>query len=161
MRRPAAAATVYALALIACHRSGPTPAAQETVVRGSVLVTGTGFEQHLLLATRAGRRVLHATPGDSAALVRVAGPNVELSVRGRDEGNTFRVHGFTVEAVSASPVVDGVLRGDADHLSVETAKGVVTLGNPPPALRGMIGARVWIQGPLDRGPNAYGVIVPR
>jgi len=38
--------------------------------------------------------------------------------------------------------------------------GRIPLGNPPAALRNMIGARVWIGGPLDSGPNVYGLITP-
>jgi len=34
------------------------------------------------------------------------------------------------------------------------------LGNPPAGLRALIGARVWIGGSLNTGPNTYGVIVP-
>jgi hypothetical protein len=158
--RSIATIVLCAVIIAACHRAAPAPA-QETIVRGNVLVTGTGFEQHLVLVTPAGQRVLHATPTDSAALVRVAGPGIELSVHAFDEAAALTVRRFSVQAVSGKPVVDGVLRGDADHLSIDTANGLIALGNPPPALRGMIGARVWIEGPLDRGPNAYGVIVPR
>jgi hypothetical protein len=157
MKRSAAA--FCALMLAACHRT--SPAAQDAIIHGNVLVIGTAFEQRLVLVTRTGRRTLHAAPADSAALVRVAGPDIELSVRALDAGGALAVHAFTVQTVSGNPVVDGVLRGEPDRLSIETATGLIALGNPPPALRGMIGARVWIQGPLDHGPNAYGVIVPR
>jgi hypothetical protein len=34
----------------------------------------------------------------------------------------------------------------------------VRLGNPPAALRDLVGARVWITGPTETGPNPYGVI---
>src|SRR5581483_11677046 len=111
------------------------------------------------LVTGAGRRRLHASPADSAALVRAAGPTVDLSVRGVEEGNDVRVRSFSVTSVGGVPVVDGIVRADGDHYWLDTPNGRVELGNPPQSLRGLVGARVWVQGPLDRGPNAYGVLV--
>lgn len=143
----------------ACHRARPTPAdTTERIVHGTVSVQGTGFEQQLVLNAGTGPLRLHASPADSAALVRVAG--LELSVHGVDETGGLRVKSFTVVSVNGSPVVDGVLHIDGDRVYIETSNGRRPLGNPPSALRRMDGARVWIQGPLDTGPNQYGIIVP-
>ena len=85
---------------------------------------------------------------------------VDVLVIGRRSPSSFRVEHFTALNVAGSPVVDGVLRSDGGRLALETTRGAILLGNPPSALRGMIGARIWIGGPLDTGPNTYGVIVP-
>jgi len=85
---------------------------------------------------------------------------VEVVVIGRRTPNHFQVERFTAVNVAGSPVVDGFLRKDGERLVLETTHGSIRLGNPPVALQGMIGARIWIGGPLDKGPNSYGVIVP-
>ncbi len=157
-RRAALAAMLVSVG--GCHRAHQsTPAdTTERILHGTVSVTGTGFEQHLVLNPGAGSVSLHATPSDSTALTRVAG--LELSVRGVDEGSGLRVRSFTVVSVNGSPAIDGIVRVDGDRVYIETASGRRALGNPPSALRRMDGARVWIQGPLDTGPNQYGIIVP-
>ena len=97
-------------------------------------------------------------PADSAALTRLGG--VEVLAIGQRNENQFRVERFTALSVGGAPVVDGVLRNENGTLLLETTQGRVVLGNPPAALRRLVAARVWIGGPLDRGPNTYGVIAP-
>ena len=143
-----------------CHHvSRPSSVAiKPDTVAGIVSITGTAFEQHIVL--RSGQVVipLLATKSDSTALSRVGG--VQVRVVGRWAQKSFRVERFTAEYVAGSPVVDGFVRKEGDRLVLETTHGTIPLGNPPIALRSMIGARVWIGGPLDKGPNTYGVIVP-
>jgi hypothetical protein len=124
-----------------------------------VAITGTSFEQQLQLRTSDGVVRLVAQPSDSAALARLGG--MDLSVRGATGARGLRVSGFTVLRAGDRPVVDGVLVQDGASVALQTSAGRWPLGNPPAALRQMIGARVWVAGPLDVGPNSYGVIVPR
>jgi len=125
---------------------------------GIVSITGTAFEQKIVL--RSGDRVtyLWAATTDSAALSRMGG--VEVRVTGRRTPSHFRVDHFTALSVAGAPVTDGVVRNDGGRLVLETVRGRIPLGNPPAALRNLVDARVWIAGPLDRGPNSYGLIVP-
>jgi hypothetical protein len=125
---------------------------------GIVSITGTAFEQRVVLRTGDRFTSLAAATSDSAALSRMGG--VEVLVFGKQTPTLFRVDHFTALSVAGSPVADGVLRNAGGRVVLETARGPIPLGNPPTALRGMIGARVWIGGPLDTGPNTYGVIVP-
>lgn len=125
---------------------------------GIVSVTGTAFEQRLVLRSGNSATPLSAAASDSAALSRLGG--VEVVVIGRRTPGVFQVERFTAVNVAGSPVVDGFVRYDSGRLALETTRGRVPLGNPPTALRAMIGARIWIGGPLDTGPNSYGVIVP-
>lgn len=158
--------TVLAIGIVAGLNAfvGCTPVRNSTAetapdsLTGTVSVTGTSFEQRLVLRSGDSAVRLSATAPDSAALTRMSG--VEVLVTGRRAGNVLEVERFAAVRVAGAPVVDGVLRNDGGRLSLETHQGTVQLGNPPNSLRGMIGARVWVGGPLDRGPNVYGVITP-
>lgn len=145
-----------------CHpvsRTPPPVAIKPDTVAGVVSITGTAFEQHIVLrANGQGIIPLLTATSDSAALSRMGG--VQVDVVGTWANMSFRVESFTATNVEATPVVDGFVRKEGDRLVLETTHGTIPLGNPPTALRSMIGARVWIGGPLDKGPNSYGVIVP-
>jgi hypothetical protein len=144
-----------------CHhapRATPDAVAPDTV-RGIVSVTGTGFDQTVMLRSGTNTITLAANASDSAALTRLGGADV--LVFGAREPSRFRVAAFRAMSVAGSPVVDGVLREDDGVLQLETASGRLPLGNPPVALRTQVGARVWIGGPLATGPNTFGVIVPK
>ena len=161
IRRVIAACAVPLLIVgAACQRTVRTssPVVVTDSVTGTVSITGTGFEQQIVL--RSGNSVvpLSASAADSAALTRMGG--IQIVAAGTRIGSALRVAHFTAKGVAGSPVVDGVIRAAGDRLVLETANGQLPLGNPPAPLRKMIGARVWIGGPLDKGPNSYGVIVP-
>ena len=146
----------------ACHRNNAAqePAASGSVIHGIVSVTGTSFEQQIVLeAPNRHTRLIPANGADSAALVRLGG--VEIAARGTIERNALRVASFTALSASGAPVVDGIVRIDGRSVALETSTGRVTLGNPPSALLQMNGARVWVSGPIDKGPNSYGIIVPK
>jgi len=144
----------------ACHHGRAkdiAPPATPDSLSGTVSVTGSSLEQRLVLRSGDVAVYLSASPADAAALERVSG--VQVQVRGRADSTLFRVVNFTVIRVDGAPALDGVLRTDGSVLAIETRNGRVVLGNPPPALRAMIGARVWITGPAATGPLGYGVIV--
>jgi len=147
-------------AALGCHHPAPKPSVAIEVdsLTGIVSITGTSFEQQLVLRSGTTATLLSAATSDSAALSRLGG--VEVLVVGRKDGNRFRVDHLTALSVVGSPVVDGIVRNYGDRIVVETTRGPVALGNPPAGLRALIGARVWIGGPLATGPNTYGVIVP-
>ena len=147
-------------AAMGCHHASRT--SSDTIepdsLTGVVSVTGTAFERRLVLRSGDRATPLSARASDSAALSRMGG--VEVLVIGKRTPDVFRVERFAALNVAGSPVVDGFLRNDGGRLVLETIQGRIPLGNPPSTLRGMIGARVWIAGPLDTGPNSYGVIIP-
>jgi len=148
------------LAALSCHPAGNGTRASiaPDSLRGIVSITGTAFEQQIALRSDNHVTPLAALTADSLALSRLGG--VEVLVIGTRTGDRFHVDRFTAVSVAGAPVVDGILRDDGGRLSLETAQGRMTLGNPPTALRNLIAARVWIGGPLDSGPNTFGVIVP-
>ncbi len=91
------------------------------------------------------------------ALARVAG--LEIAAVGRQEGATFRVERFTVVAANGVPAADGRLLDKGGSLYLVTADGTRhALVGPPPGLRAHAGHRVWVSGPLEREPVAYGII---
>jgi hypothetical protein len=147
-------------AALGCHHPTPKPsvAIEADSLSGIVSITGTSFERQLVLRSGTIAILLSAAAPDSAALSRLGG--VEVLVVGRKSGKHFHVEHFTALSVAGSPVVDGVVRNYGDRLVVETTRGPLPLGNPPSGLRALNGARVWIGGPLNSGPNTYGVIVP-
>lgn len=141
------------------HRNiGATEGSSPDSASGIVSVTGTMFEHHLVLRTISKPIPLIAGSADSMALTNLAG--VEVLVRGDLSDGTMRVKSFTAMRVDGAPVVDGVVIDNGGRLFLKTSSGTLLVGNPPAKLREMISARVWIGGPLDKGPNNYGVIVP-
>lgn len=143
----------------ACHHRRAEHAVPPTApdsLRGTVSVTGSSLEQRLVLRSGELAVYLRASPADSAALERIAG--VQVLVRGKADSTVFCVTDFTVVLVDAAPALDGVLRNDGGQLILETRTRRVVLGNPPVALRSLVGARVWITGAAATGPLVYGII---
>jgi hypothetical protein len=128
-------------------------------VSGTIAVTGTTFDEQIILRTSTGVRTLVAQSGaDSAALRRLSG--VEIVARGRSDGRIFLMSNFLVTRAEGRPVTDGVLRQTNGRLVIATRTGTYELGNPPTALQALVGARVWLSGPLDSGPTSFGLITP-
>jgi len=144
-----------------CHRQTrtSTPGIAPDSLRGTVSVTGTGFEQQLVFRSDNGEAtILSAAAADSAALTRLGG--VEMFVIGTTQDTRFRVSRFRALSVAGASVVDGIVRDEGGRLMIETTDGRVPLGNPPVALRRLVGARVWVGGSMATGPNTYGIIAP-
>jgi hypothetical protein len=138
---------------------GTSSSVSSDSILGAIAITGSAFDQQIILRVPRGSRRLAATSAaDSAALMRLSG--VEIVARGRNESDQFMVSNFVARSVDGSPVVDGVLRIDAGRLLIETETGSQVVSNPPGALLSLVGARVWVSGRLDTRPSAFGVIVP-
>ncbi|MDQ2767152.1 MAG: hypothetical protein M3Y30_08330 [Gemmatimonadota bacterium] len=123
---------------------------------GIVSVTGTSYEQRIVLRVGESARALTLGRDDSMALAQLGG--TEVIARGVANLDVFDVHSFTVRAVDGAPVIDGVLERANGKLSLLTESGPVLLGNPPTALDSLVHARIWIGGSPATGPNVYGVI---
>lgn len=124
-------------------------------LRGTITVVGNAPVAQVQLREAGGTRTL--TGPELAALRRVAGAEVEL--RGSPvAGGELLVREFTVLSVDGQPALDGVLEHDAHSLYLRTASRRVPLGNPPAEFHDLVGARVWLTGSPERGPNAFGLI---
>lgn len=137
------------------------PAAALDTLRGTVLITGSDPVTRAVLRSAAGAAVELDDARAGPALRAASG--LEVVVRGRAgrAPSPFAVHGFSVRAADGIVAIDGVLvlRGSVVSLA-RTEGDTVALPALPSSLRGSAGARVWLAGPLDRAPAAYGVLVP-
>jgi hypothetical protein len=160
-RRAARLCVALAVSLIvpACHRaSAGTPDGPRTPVdslEGVVHVAGTNpFPQTTLAPDNGGRAV---TLDGSASLRHLDG--LRIAAVGALTGNHLAVARFTVLAANGVAATDGMLALNGDALVLVTAAGKrYVLVNPSPVLRANVGHRVWVSGPLDREPVAYGII---
>ena len=98
--------------------------------------------------------------GERPILDRLAG--LEVMVEGaRDAHARFGVRHVTVRASAGVPAVDGTLAREGERYVLVTADARrLPIAVLPEALRGDVGARVWLAGPLDRAPDTFGVIAP-
>lgn len=78
-----------------------------------------------------------------------------------DVACTVTVARYAVRAVDGVAATDGVLRAQGDGYALETADGTRRpLRAVPATLHAQVGARIYWAGPLDRAPEAYGVLEP-
>ncbi|HYX80912.1 MAG TPA: hypothetical protein VE714_00870 [Gemmatimonadales bacterium] len=128
-------------------------------VRGIVAVVGTSFDSRVVVRPLAGggRPVTLIGP-QSKTVGRLSGADVWVAGP-RDEHGQLAVSRFAVRTVDGLPALDGTLIARGDRLLLVTRDGKQhAIGNPPPALRDHVGARIWLTGPLDQGPVTYGII---
>lgn len=148
------------VAFLGCYHPayvGLRPIANDSA-SGVISITGTAFAQHIVLREVNATEVLSADSADSAALSRMGG--VEVSMLGLRTDDAFHVRSFTAVKVAGAPVLDGIVRSEGNRFALETADRRIPIGNPPPQLKTLVGARIWIGGPLDTGPNSFGIIAP-
>lgn len=153
--------TLAAACVIACHsnRAGseidPARAAQGDTIIGTIQIVGTDpFPRTVILPANAGipMRLIGPPP-----LQRLDG--LQVQVVGQVAGEQFTVKSFQVLSANGQPATDGRLAMDGGTLYIVTQDGVRhPLVNPSPNLRARVGQRVWVSGPLDREPIAYGYI---
>lgn len=153
-----------ALAVLACA-PGPPPAAdheppvataQVDTLRGTVQVVGSEPGTSVVLTDSGGKSV--TLMGEETALRSLAA--LEVAVEGRRESpEIFRVERVAVRAANGVPATDGRLARDGAGWVLVTADGRrLPVAALPHDLRGRAGARVWLAGPLDRAPDAFGII---
>ncbi len=148
---------------------GATPADS---VRGILTLVGNEPGAVLLItAPRGGGEAVSLVGAQSVMLARAVG--VEVVAFGRRTGArnpaagprgavVFNAASFVVRAADGVPATDGLVVSSGGVLSLRLADGrVVPAPMLPASLRRMVGARVWVAGPLDAPPQAYGVIADR
>lgn len=146
---------------IACHttRAGstadPARAVQRDTIIGTIQIVGSDPFPHTVIL-----------PANSGVSLRLVGPptlqrvnGLGVQIVGQLAGDQFTVKSFTVLSANGQQATDGRLVKDGDTLSIVTEDGQRhALVNPSPNLRARVGQRVWVSGPLDRQPIAYGFI---
>ena len=129
--------------------------------RGIVSVVGTSFDSRVVLRPARGVRPVTLIGPQTRIIANLSGADVWAS-GARDDNGNLRVSRFLVRSVDGSAAIDGTLIARGEGLLIVTRDGVQhALGNPPTALRDHVGARVWVTGPLEKGPLTYGVIEER
>jgi hypothetical protein len=152
--------TALGVAGTACHQAKGAPPGQADAeaansVVGTVHVVGVEALPKVTLTPDAGGKAL--TLLGPPALKRVDG--LRVAVVGRLAGGELRVERFTVVGANGVPATDGRLVADGAVLYLVTADGERhALVRPSPNLWAHAGGRVWVSGPLDREPVAYGII---
>jgi hypothetical protein len=145
---------------LACHHgtggsAGQAEAEPVDSVRGKVQVVGVEALPTITLAPDGGRPAV--TLIGPPSLRRVEGLTV-IAI-GRLAGSKLTVQEFTVVAANGVPATDGRLVAEGAALYLETADRVRhRLVQPSPRLWAEAGRRVWVSGPLDHEPVAYGII---
>lgn len=148
-----------AAVVIACHsgaraETGVASVRADTII-GTIQIVGTDpFPRTVII------------PANSAISLRLIGPptlqrvnGLGVQIVGQLAGEQFTVRSFTVVSANGQPATDGRLAKDGDTLYIVTQDGARhALVNPSPNLRTRVGQRVWVSGPLDHEPIAYGLI---
>jgi hypothetical protein len=145
----------------ACHHAAGGTASEARApvavdsIEGTVQVVGVDAFPEVSLALDDGRPAL--TLVGPASLRRLAG--LRVRVIGDRSGTRLTVRRFTVLAANNVAATDGMLASDGDAVILVTPDGARhRLVSPPPLFRSNIGHRVWVSGPLDQAPVAYGLI---
>jgi len=175
--RAASAVRIAAAALLgaaASCNSGSMPpggmpdaasAAAVDTLRGTVAIVGAAPVPQVVLRPAGGGADVELVGAQRDALARVAGAEVSVvgrRTRGTASASALEVASFAVTAVDGQPAVDGRLEREGGQLVLITADGRrIRLVQPPAALQDLVGGRVWVAGPLDREPQAFGLIEPR
>ena len=137
----------------------PSPSERDvTQLRGTITVVGNApVTQVQLRAESGGNRTL--TGPELPSLRRIAGLEVVVSGFPSPAGELM-VRDFTVLSADGQPALDGVLEHEGTTLYLRTASRRIPLGNPPSDFHSLVGARVWLTGSPERGPNSFGIIAP-
>ncbi len=175
MRPKVVVVLVSAVALTAC---APVPASDTAAARAlraspaddslRAVVERVGSEPQTRLIARAANGTSCALRADASALLAAA-VGLEVTLWGvRTSGAppmmpgtscTFEVRRFAVRAANGVPAVDGIIRTEGSSFVLELASGERReLRDVPAALRSQAGARIFWAGPLNRAPQAYGIL---
>jgi hypothetical protein len=136
------------------------PSAAFDTVRGIVAVVGSEPMTQTVVRPADGARSVTVT-GDAATGLRTLS-GADVVVRGARTGpRELRVASFAVRTVDGVAAADGVLERVGERFSLRLADGTRRpVVRPSPALVAYLGSRVWVTGPADVEPQAFGLITP-
>jgi hypothetical protein len=135
------------------------PAAGTDTVRGTIRVVGNAADEQVIVRPSGGGTAVTLLGSQSAALGRLSGVDAWISGK-RDGAKRMTVDRFLVRSVDGVPAIDGTLIArDGGYAIITTADHAEhPIVNPPAALKGRIGQRVWITGDPQATIAAFGVI---
>lgn len=135
-------------------------------VRGVLAVVGAEPLTALLVVPTTGAAV--AIEGSQAMVMRGLS-RLEVTAIGRlvsrrssasPTSMVFETDTFVVRASDRVEAHDGLIARDGDRFFLLRGDSRVAVAFLPAALRGRLGVRVYLVGPLDQPPVAYGIIEP-
>lgn len=141
--------------------SGASPRAPQgrdaaaDTVRGIVSEVGSSPMTSVVVRPASGGAVT-ITGALAREIARAAG--AEVWVSGERRGGSMDVRSYAIRTVDGEAATDGIIARDGERLLLVTGTGPRPIARPLHALRGMIGARVWLVGPLDGTITSYGVL---
>jgi hypothetical protein len=160
-------AVVPAFALIACHDSPQAPTSSTGTTPTAARVDRViGVIARADEATFPSSMLLQPSDGPSITLIglglwrlaRVVGAEVQVDGTWT-AGHRFEMSGFLVVAVGGRPAADGMLVQTDNGYGLRLGNGSYrALIDPPESLIAFVGQRVWVTGPDDAPPNAFGLI---
>lgn len=159
------------LSVFGCRQTGemdPMPrvppeseAIMVDTLRGTVAVVGSEPASLVVLRPATGGREIRLDGSYGSALERLSGIDVWVSGELEVGQQRLIVSRFEVRSVDGVPARDGVLAVEGVRLVLVTPDGRrLPISNPPDALFEHVGGRVWVSGPPDREPVAFGLITP-
>jgi hypothetical protein len=141
--------------------TGVTRSDAADTARGIVAVLGTSLDSRVVVRADGGARSVTLVGAQARAIGAMSGADVWVTGT-RDQNGRITVSRFTVRSVDGAPALDGTLIARGAQLLLVTRDGKQhAIDAAPPALREHVGARVWVTGPLDKGPVIFGVIEER
>jgi hypothetical protein len=170
MRRTHLSLAIATAALVGCSDSPSTTqiataertafSPRDTTVSGTVIPNTDGHKGATLVLLTADGTTIGLSGDQAAALNAVI--NAQVEVDGLlDEAAEIAVKRFVVLAVGGEPVSDGVLDlMDGSFVLHLTKGGDRPVLDPSAELQQNLGARIWIAGPDDGSPTAFGIITP-
>ncbi|MFN2566027.1 MAG: DUF5818 domain-containing protein [Gemmatimonadaceae bacterium] len=125
--------------------------------RGTAAVVGAIPITRVVLRPASGRPITLTGP---LATEIGAASGADVWVRGRRvDDRTIEVTAYAVRTVDGQAALTGTLAADGGRLVLVTDDGRRhAIARPPPPLRELVGARVWITGDLATAISAYGVL---
>lgn len=138
--------------------SPATSSPRLVTVSGTVTVNSAGYKGAALMLQQDDGSTIGLTGDQAAAMYSIVNDQVEVDGQ-IDETSMMLVQRFIVTSVGGQPVIDGVLDLTPDGFILRlTRGGDVGVMGPSDDLQQHIGDRVWLAGPDDAPPTAFGVI---
>jgi len=138
--------------------SSVTSSPRLVTVAGTVTTNSAGHKGTALMLQQDDGSTIGLTGDQAAAMYSVVNDQVEVDGL-LDETSQMFVQRFIVVAVGGQPVVDGVLDLTTDGFVLRLTRGGDRgVMDPSDDLQQLVGNRVWLAGPDDAPPTAFGVI---
>jgi len=144
------------------ERTPPATPSTERPVEATGRVVEVGSDPTTWLALEPVSGGAQTRLDGSAATTLRALTGAIVWVSGRRSANAMRVDVYEVRRVGDQDVDDGVIVEMANGLGLRMRTGTVrAVPDATPALRAIVGARVWISRPVAGVTPSYGVIAPK